>query len=255
MSAKYNHITYEQLQTAIDLSNSVSAIMRNLGFGNATCPYKRKWINGKIEGGSYDMTQYVINATIRSPYAHDSNKTPDDIFFSKSDRRREGGAIKKRLIEDYDWKDECVECNTGNIWNGKPITLQVDHINGDGTDNRLENLQIICPNCHTQTETFAGRNKVAYTHNGVDTKPTPKTKIPPKVYLCEECEEPTSGKGIKVCRKCHNAKTLEASKCPSKEILEKDIQSTMPMTKIGIKYGVSDNTIRKWCVRLGIPKR
>jgi hypothetical protein len=254
MSA-YDHITDEQLQTAIDNSNSVSAIMRNLGFGNATCPYKRKWVNGKLGSNKFDMTQFDENVETKHPCSNSVRKVDNELIFIKGDKRIAGASLKKRLIEDYDWKDECVECNTGNIWNGKPITLQVDHINGDGTDNRLENLQIICPNCHTQTETFAGRNKVAYTHNGVDTKPTPKTKIPPKVYLCEECEEPTSGKGIKVCRKCHNAKTLEASKCPSKEILEKDIQSTMPMTKIGIKYGVSDNTIRKWCVRLGIPKR
>jgi HNH endonuclease len=44
-------------------------------------------------------------------------------------------------------------------WQGRPLRLQLHQINGDGTDNRLENLQLLCPNCHSQTDTFAGRNR------------------------------------------------------------------------------------------------
>jgi hypothetical protein len=43
-------------------------------------------------------------------------------------------------------------------WNGKPISYQLDHINGDNMDNRIENLRILCPNCHSQTSTYGGRN-------------------------------------------------------------------------------------------------
>ena len=43
------------------------------------------------------------------------------------------------------------------IWNDKKLSLQLDHINGDNSDNRLENLRFLCPNCHTQTETYCSK--------------------------------------------------------------------------------------------------
>lgn len=58
--------------------------------------------------------------------------------------------------------EKCSWCAQGPVWNGLPLTLQVDHINGDNTDDRLENLRILCPNCHTQTDTWGGRNSGRY---------------------------------------------------------------------------------------------
>jgi hypothetical protein len=55
-------------------------------------------------------------------------------------------------------EEKCEICEIGNEWNGKPLTLQLDHINGIHLDNRIENLRILCPNCHSQTATFCGRN-------------------------------------------------------------------------------------------------
>lgn len=81
---------------------------------------------------------------------------PDSAIFIKGSRVS-GHELKKRLRRlAVDWG--CVECGLREIWNGLPITLQVDHMNGDHSDNRLDNLRILCPNCHSQTPTFAGRN-------------------------------------------------------------------------------------------------
>jgi hypothetical protein len=70
------------------------------------------------------------------------------------------GNIKRRLLESGALKDECSICGIRE-WQGKPLSLQIDHINGERLDYRLENPRILCPNCHSQTETFGGRNLAA----------------------------------------------------------------------------------------------
>lgn len=66
-------------------------------------------------------------------------------------------AIKNILINKLSWKDECSFCGIVN-WNDKKLSMQLDHINGNNSDNRIENLRLLCPNCHSQTDTFCGKS-------------------------------------------------------------------------------------------------
>jgi len=66
--------------------------------------------------------------------------------------------LNKRLIKEKVFDNKCSICYIDS-WNNKPIKMQLDHINGISTDHRLENLRMICPNCHSQTETYCGKNK------------------------------------------------------------------------------------------------
>ncbi len=65
--------------------------------------------------------------------------------------------LRKRLIAEGLKEARCEICKLDE-WLGRPIPLQLDHINGDRTDNRLENLRLLCPNCHAQTDTYCGKN-------------------------------------------------------------------------------------------------
>ena len=65
--------------------------------------------------------------------------------------------IKRRLVRLGLLEERCRECGIAN-WRGAPLSLCLHHLNGDSDDNRLENLVLLCPNCHSQTENFAGRN-------------------------------------------------------------------------------------------------
>lgn len=66
--------------------------------------------------------------------------------------------LKQRLINEGLLEYKCAICGLTQ-WQNKPIVLQLDHINGINNDHRLNNLRFLCPNCHSQTETYAGRNK------------------------------------------------------------------------------------------------
>lgn len=67
--------------------------------------------------------------------------------------------LKRKLLSSNTLDNKCYICGQLPVWNDKPLSLQLDHINGISTDNRLENLRILCPHCHSQTENFAGKNK------------------------------------------------------------------------------------------------
>lgn len=87
----------------------------------------------------------------------------------KNEVKRHSGAIKIKFMELRE--NKCASCGLGNFWNNKEITLQMHHINANRLDNRLENLTLLCPNCHSQTESFGGK-KI----KGKYTRPHPKEK-------------------------------------------------------------------------------
>ena len=80
-----------------------------------------------------------------------SDVLTENSYFSRSQ-------LCKRLISEKLLEYKCQKCNNNGEWMDKKITLQLDHINGINNDNRLENLRFLCPNCHSQTETYAGKN-------------------------------------------------------------------------------------------------
>ena len=87
-----------------------------------------------------------------------TNNAPINIAdITKTNTNINSSKLKKKLI-DSGLKNEICECCGLTEWNGKPIPLQLHHINGDRTDNRIENLQILCPNCHAQTDNYCGKN-------------------------------------------------------------------------------------------------
>ena len=98
-----------------------------------------------------------------------NKKTPDSKVFcegSSFPRHR----LKQRLITEKIVEYKCQMCGLGDMWNGKKISLHIDHINGIANDNRLVNLQFLCPNCHSQTDTYAGKNSKGFRGSGLGVK-------------------------------------------------------------------------------------
>jgi 5-methylcytosine-specific restriction endonuclease McrA len=66
--------------------------------------------------------------------------------------------LKGRLLAAGLKQNRCEQCGIED-WLGKPLSMALHHVNGEGADNRLENLMMLCPNCHSQTENFSGRGR------------------------------------------------------------------------------------------------
>lgn len=193
---------------------------------------------------------------------------PDEEFFVK-DSNRQGSSIIKRLIKNGYKEYKCENCGI-NEWDGKPLRLQVHHINGDHNDNRIENLQLLCPNCHTQTDTYAKSNsakkkgfkitnRINEILNGAESsfKPIEVEKLkdrilPPKEKkYCKVCGKEITGSGKKYCSHYCADKAIKKFDVDEKQLKE-DFQELKSYRAVGRKYGVSDSAIKKRCKKLNI---
>lgn len=87
-----------------------------------------------------------------------NKRTLEDILVESSTHGNTS-SLKRRLVREGLLVDQCAVCGMLPVWQGKPLVLRLDHINGIRNDNRIRNLRAICPNCDSQTPTFSGRNK------------------------------------------------------------------------------------------------
>jgi predicted RNA-binding Zn-ribbon protein involved in translation (DUF1610 family) len=78
-----------------------------------------------------------------------------EILLKRGNGTREKGRILRRALIESGRPYKCAKCGQGPVWDGKPLTLQVEHKNTELDDDRPENLEFLCPNCHTQTETHS----------------------------------------------------------------------------------------------------
>lgn len=103
-----------------------------------------------------DKRDWNRNKTILDDPRVNPNHKIEDIFCENS--KVSTGYVKKLLQCNPEYQHKCQMCNNSE-WLGKPIALELDHVNGNNRDNRKENLRFICPNCHATTHTWKGRNK------------------------------------------------------------------------------------------------
>jgi Zn finger protein HypA/HybF involved in hydrogenase expression len=87
------------------------------------------------------------------------NGEPLDNFFIKGEKKKASSHVKNRLINNGLKEYKCERCDISE-WLGGRLVIELHHINGDPTDNRLENLQMLCPNCHSQTHNYCKKEEL-----------------------------------------------------------------------------------------------
>jgi ribosomal protein L37E len=159
--------------------------------------------------------------------------------------------LRKKLIEDGLKEYKC-ECCGLTEWNGKPIPLELHHINGNHYDNNFDNLEILCCNCHGQKHNYCEIVNKLNTSNNI-----PKTKKHKEVKIhgyCENCGKPLYNEHLKFCSQECFHKAYERLNY-SKDFIIKILKENKSYIKSGRVLGISDKTFKKWCDKYGINKK
>lgn len=146
--------TKEDYENAVKNSKSIAEACRNLGLKYAGGNYRT--IKNAIKKFNIDTSHFNGQGwNVGLKFKPNKGLTLEEVLVK--DSNYQSYKLKNKLLREGVKEHKC-ECCQRTEWNGKPIPLELHHINGDNSDNRIENIQILCPNCHAQTETYRGRN-------------------------------------------------------------------------------------------------
>jgi hypothetical protein len=147
--------TAEQLSKVVSESESIASALAALGWQYSGTTVRR--FHQLVAQHDIDVSHFLGRAWNRGK-CHPERTVPIESYLVQGlGRRITSSMLKKRLIDEQVLPDCCCRCG-GVAWQGEATPLELDHINGDRDDNRLENLRLLCPNCHALTPTYRGRN-------------------------------------------------------------------------------------------------
>lgn len=148
--------------------------------------------------------------------------------------------IREFLLQQHNY--QCEICGWDKI---NPVTnkspLEIHHKDGNYMNNSPDNLQVLCPNCHSLTDNYKALNKNSN-----------RERTTVRKNYCKDCGKEISASALR-CISC-SSKNRVIEKPLSREELKQQIR-TLPFTKIAENYNVSDNAIRKWCISYNLPSK
>ena len=223
---KLNKIDNETFKKYVNSSKAISQICEKCGI-DKNSKKNRDSVKERIKKLNVP-TSHIVGR--RMPTGRKKRPLEDILVKRDKPLSSSHSYLRKRMVEEGLIEEKCYVCDL-KYWMGKKIPLELDHINGDRTDNRKENLRSICPNCHAQTDTYKGKN-------------IKQSLVPIKIENKCQCGEIIDKKAAS-CRSCSLLKRRKVANRPTREEFQ-EMKKTMTMVEIGKKYGVSCNTIRKW---------
>ena len=212
---------------------NINQICKIIGKKSTNENYKR--IKNILQINNVDIPHFNQNISNNS-----SSAKKDVKYYLVSGSTIAISKLRERIIKNGIKEHKCEKCGRTE-WEGEQIPLELHHINGDRLDNRIENLQLLCPNCHTLTDNYCGK------------------KLKKEPNKCRLCGKEIS-RNSSYCVECYH-KTMKKKyhsyknglTHPSKDELIDDFRKLHSFSAVGRKYGVSDKAIVKWCESYLLP--
>ncbi|WP_327262677.1 HNH endonuclease [Streptomyces sp. NBC_01232] len=156
---RHDRPSREELAQAIADSASIAATLRLLGFPDhgGQRAHLRSWITEE----AHDTSHFLGQGHRRGKTRPAPPIAAEEILIKRAGGQRTRTPLLRQALRAIGIPEQCARCGSPPQWRGRPMTLEIDHINGDRSDDRRENLQLLCPNCHATTSTWCrgGRGK------------------------------------------------------------------------------------------------
>lgn len=252
---RYRNYTDQDIIDAVSSSNSIREVLVKLGLSPAGGNYKILKNNMSRLGLDDSHFKKGQGWSKGKKLGYRPRKQLSEILVENSSAS--SNHLRARLLRENIFEHKCYRCDRTH-WEGEPIPLELEHKNGINTDNRLDNLTLLCPNCHALTPTYRGRNigqaglvesgrhdrlKLCCSQERTGSSPVSRTEEESIQNFCVDCSNEIS-RGATRCITCYDSNRQTKIDWPPVEVIL-DMLSTMSYVSVGRELGVSDNAIRK----------
>lgn len=223
----------DKLEQAVSKNTTIAGVLEELGVGARYSNGNYKTFHKYVMRYNIDISHFNGKPRIEKNIGESLQKYEDSEIFIENSTYTPTH-LKRRILNAKLLDYRCDDCGNEGFWNGKDLCLQIDHINGISNDHRLENLRFLCPNCHSQTDTYGNGNGKT------------NQKMKESINNCPDC-----GKKIfKISSKCNSCAKTRV-KWPDTETLISLVEIN-GYSKTGRMFGTTCNAVRKRLRRMGI---